>query len=221
MEVSEPVMTFSPADIADTAMHGYVKDEAFFVVKKKLGHLFGRGEGSEVKQISEDALNTVTTALLNARYQSYPVLEKEESRPRKKDNRSKEAVLGHPVAKYVLTGVSHYCNTRLRRWSGSNEKGEAGSRARHQINSDLADDADFWDQHLSDTGSFDAVDGDRVDNILLERGVSSEDIDLIKCNLAGWSFVDLADQFGGTADKYRRRIHRALEAADIDIKLLK
>lgn len=221
MEVTESVMTFSPTDIADNAMHDYVREAALAVARKKLGHLFGEGGGSEVREISEDALNSVTTALLNARYQSCPVLEKEEFRPRKKDDRPKSEVLRHPVSKYVLTGVSHYCNTRLRRWSGSNEKGEVGSRARHQINSTLANDADFWDQHFSDTGGFDAVDGDRVDKILLEKGVSSEDIGLIKCNLAGWSFVDLADQFGGTADKYRRRIHRALEAAGIDSQLLK
>jgi hypothetical protein len=221
MEVRESVTAFSPTEITDTAMNDYVKDQAFSVVRKKLGHLLGKGEGSEIREISEDALNTVTTALLNACYQNAPVSDKEDSRPRKKDNRSKEEVLGHPVAKYVLTGVSHYCNTRLRRWSGSNEEGEAGSRARQQITSTLADDADFWDQHMRDAGSFDAVDGDRVDKILLETGVSSEDIDLIKCNLAGWSFVDLAEQLGGTADKYRRRVHRALEAANIDIKLLK
>jgi len=221
MEVRESVTALSPTEIADIAMDDYVRDQALSVVKKKLGHLLGKGEGSEVREISEDALNTVTTALLNACYQNSAVSEREQSRPQKKDNKPKEEVLGHPVAKYVLTGVSHYCNTRLRRWSGSNEEGEAGSRARQQITSTLADDADFWDQHMRDAGSFDAVDGDRVDKILLEKGVSSEDIDLIKCNLAGWSFVDLADQFGGTADKYRRRVHRALEAADIDIKLLK
>ncbi|WP_263283093.1 hypothetical protein [Marinobacter sp. F4216] len=43
---------------------------------------------------------------------------------------------------------------------------------------------------------------------------------MIKRNLAGWSYVDLAMENGGTADKYRRRIKRALDKAGIDPGLL-
>jgi DNA-directed RNA polymerase specialized sigma24 family protein len=119
-----------------------------------------------------------------------------------------------------MMGIANYCDTRLRRWSVKNEKGEVGRRARHIIDSELADDSDYWDQHLSHADSLDSLDAERIDALLVARGLSDEDIDLIKRNLSGWSFVDLAAELGGTADKYRRRIQRALDKADIDPDLL-
>lgn len=201
-------------EVARVAMRSEVKNKALSITKKKFGHIFGIGPASEVHQIAEDALNKVTLDLLKNCSDSAksPDLEKQLKGP---------AIFNHPIARYLIKGVSNYCNTRLSRWSGENGKGQMGSRARHYINSDQADDADFWDQHLRHDGGLDSVDQERIDEMLSQRGMSEEDIALIKRNLAGWSFVDLAEEFGGTADKYRRRIHRALEAAGIDPKLLK
>ena len=129
--------------------------------------------------------------------------------------------MGHPVARYLMIGVVNYCNTRLKRWSFNNKQGETGARARYIIDSELADDSDYWDQHLSQSESLTSLDEERVDSLLSAKGLSGEDIILIKRKLAGWSFVDLAAQHGGTADKYRRRIQRALDKAGIDPDLLR
>lgn len=203
----------SSEEIGRVAMHEDVKRRALSVVKKKLGHILGTGEGSEVHQVAEDALNEVTMGLLHATHAGTSSLKAEE-------NDEKSGVLAHPVARYLVTGVANYCDIRLRRWSLNNEKGEVGARARYIIDSELADDSDYWDQHLSHSGSLASLDDDRVDSLLAAKGLSGEDIALIKRNLAGWSFVDLAAEYGGTADKYRRRIQRALDKADIDPELL-
>ena len=205
--------TVSAEEIGRIAMHNDVKRRALSVVKKKLGHILGTGEGSEVHQIAEDALNEVTMGLLNATHAGTTSLKAEEAG-------EETGVLAHPVARYLMMGIANYCDTRLRRWSVKNEKGEVGRRARHIIDSELADDSDYWDQHLSHADSLDSLDAERIDALLVARGLSGEDIDLIKRNLSGWSFVDLAAELGGTADKYRRRIQRALDKADIDPDLL-
>jgi hypothetical protein len=201
-------------EIAFIATSDEVKKAAFFTVGRKLGHIFGTRPESEVRQIAEDALNSVITGLLTAHAKKTTSLSME--------TQSEEAkTLSTPIARYLIGGVSNYCHTRLRRWSNENENGKTGTRARYYIDANRADDADFWDQHLSHEGGLDSLDQDRVNAILSSRGISEEDITLIKRNLAGWSFVDLAEDFGGTADKYRRRISRALESAGIDVNLLK
>ncbi|MDK9556081.1 hypothetical protein QQF73_00490 [Marinobacter sp. M216] len=205
--------TVSTEEIGRVAMHDDVKRRALSVVEKKLGHIFGTDKTSEVHQIAEDALNEVTMGLLNATHAGTTSLKAEETGV-------KPGSLANPVTRYLLAGVSNYCDIRLRRWSVKNEKGEVGRRARHIIRSELADDADYWDQHISHTESFGSLDNDRVDALLSAKGLSGEDIDLIKRNLGGWSFVELAAEYGGTADKYRRRFQRALYKAGIDSSLL-
>ena len=202
--------------IADIATSEKVRKKARAVVDKKMGHFFGTGPGSEINQITEDALNSVITGLLSAHAEKTTSLTLETDSNGVKD-------LSAPIVRYLIGGVNNYCNTRLNRWSTNknDEDRETGTRARYYIDSDLSDGADFWDQHLSHEDNLDSVDRERVEAMLFDRGVSSEDIVLIRRKLEGWSFVDLAGEFGGTPDKYRRRISRALEGAGIDIKLLK
>lgn len=202
--------------IADIATSKEMKERARQVVDKKMGHFFGNGPGSEIHQITEDALNSVVTGLLDAHARKTTSLTLETDSEEAKAPSS-------PIARYLIGGVNNYCNTRLKRWSTkkNDEDGETGTRARYYIDSDRSDDSDFWDQHLSHEDNQNSVDQERVEAMLFDRGVSSEDIVLIRRKLEGWSFVDLAGEFGGTPDKYRRRISRALEGAGIDMKLLK
>jgi hypothetical protein len=206
--------TVSPEEIGRIAMHDEVKKRAISVVRNKLGRALGPGKASEVPEIAEDALSTVMEGLLNATYAGTTSLRADKSA-------EETAILAHPVARYLMAGVTHYCDERLKNWSvkhwsAKNKKFEAGPKARYLIDSELADDSDYWDQHLSHNDGLDSLDDERIDSLLLAKGVSAEDIDLIKRNLSGWSFVDLAAEHGGTADKYRRRIQRALDKAGID-----
>lgn len=213
MDNSATTMSVSTEEIGRVAMHDDVKRRAHSVVKAKLGHLLGTGKESEVREISEDALHHVTEKLLEACRSGTTSLE-----VGKADEKTK--IVSHPIAIYLMSGVVNYCNVRLRRWSLNNEKGEVGSRARDIVDGELADDSDYWDQHLSHNESMGSLDDERVDSLLAAKGLSGEDINLIKRNLAGWSFVDLAAELGGTADKYRRRIRRALDKAGINPDLL-
>ncbi|MGF2734486.1 hypothetical protein [Marinobacter sp. DUT-1] len=207
----------STEEIGRIATHEDVKSRALSVVKKKLGRFLGKTEGSEVHQVAEDALNEVTLRLLNAIDGGTTSLTVKDAADEIGDQKG---VMAHPVARYLMIGVVNYCNTRLKRWSLKNEQGGTGARARYVIDSELADDSDYWDQHLSHTESLASLDEERVDSLLSAKGLSGEDIVLIKRKLEGWSFVDLAAQHGGTADKYRRRIRRALDKAGIDPSLL-
>lgn len=205
-------------EIGRIATHEDVTRRALSVVKKKLGRFFGKADSSEVHQVAEDALNEVTLRLLNAIDSGTTSLRVDEDAA--DEIGDQKGAMAHPVARYLMIGVVNYCNTRLTRWSLNNEQGETGARARYIIDSELADDSDYWDQHLSHSESLTSLDEERVDSLLSAKGLSGEDIILIKRKLAGWSFVDLAAQHGGTADKYRRRIQRALDKAGIDSDLL-
>jgi len=206
-------------EIGRIATHEDVKRRTLSIVKKKLGRFFGKAESSEVHQVAEDALNEVTLRLLNAIDSGTTSLRVDEDAA--DEIGDQKGAMAHPVARYLMIGVVNYCNTRLTRWSLNNEQGETGARARYIIDAELADDSDYWDQHLSHSASLTSLDEGRVDSLLSAKGLSGEDIILIKRKLAGWSFVDLAAQHGGTADKYRRRIQRALDKTGIDPDLLR
>src|SRR5690554_6223493 len=107
--------TVSIEEIGRVAMHDDVKRRALSVVKKKLGHILGSGEDSEVHQVAEDALNEVTMGLLSATHSGTTSLKAGEAG-------DETGVLAHPVAHYLMTGIANYCNTRLSRWSLNNKK---------------------------------------------------------------------------------------------------
>tara|TARA_R110001592_G_scaffold362333_1_gene675825 strand:- start:1822 stop:2427 length:606 start_codon:yes stop_codon:yes gene_type:complete len=196
-------------EIGRVAIDPRVKAMALRITRKKLGHILG----SEVRQVAEDALGDSIRALFQARENKTSGLQLEEAVP-------DEEILKHPVSKYLYTAVESYCNTRLTRWSHENEKGKLGSRARHVFGSDRPDSSDFWDQHMELEMNLAQLDAERVDALLSSRGLNDEDITLIKQSLSGWSYVDLANEYGGTPDKYRVKMKRALEKADINSKLL-
>jgi DNA-directed RNA polymerase specialized sigma24 family protein len=197
------------SEIGKVATDSRVKAMALRITRRKLGHILG----SEVQQVAEDALGDSIRALFQARDNQTSGLELEDPVP-------DEKILEHPVSKYLHTAVESYCNTRLTRWSHENEKGKLGSRARHVFDSDRPDSSDFFDQHMELETDLAQLDAERIDALLSSRGLDGEDIVLLKKSLSGWSYVDLADEYGGTPDKYRLKIKRAVEKADINSKLL-
>jgi len=196
-------------EIGKVATDSRVKAMALRITRRKLGHILG----SEVQQVAEDALGDSIRALFQARDNQTSSLELEDPVP-------DEKILKHPVSKYLYIAVESYCNTRLTRWSHENEKGELGSRARHVFDSDRPDSSDFWDKHMQLETDLAQLDAERIDALLSSRGLDDQDIALLKKSLSGWSYVDLAGEYGGTPDKYRLKIKRALEKAGINSKLL-
>lgn len=196
-------------EIADVATDPAIRAMAIEITNAKMGRILG----NELHEVAEDALSDSINGLLQAR---------------KKGTTSFSAASGveyedireHPVAKYLYVAVESYCNTRLERWSILNSKGERGSRVRQVFYSKRPDGSDFWEKHIDSDHDYDQVDSERVDKLLSERGVSEDDIMLLKLSLSGWSYVDLANKYGGTPDKYRVRVGRVLKKANIDSELL-
>lgn len=196
-------------EIGEVATNPAIKAMALEITNNKLGHILG----NELRQVAEDALGDSINGLFQARQNgttSFTAASGVEY----------EDIREHPVAKYLYVAVESYCNTRLERWSNENKQGKRGSRARQVFVSDTPDGSDFWDQHLESERDYDQIDLERVDKLLSERGVSEDDIMLLKLSLAGWSYVDLASKYGGTPDKYRVRVGRVLRKANIDSELL-
>lgn len=195
-------------EIGDVATDPAIKAMALEITKNKLGHILG----NELRQVAEDALGDSISGLFQARergttsFTADPGLEY-------------EGIREHPVAKYLYVAIESYCNTRLERWSNENRRGKRGSRARQVFVSERPDGSDFWDQHFDAERDYDQIDLDRVDQLLSERGVRGDDIELLKLTLSGWSYVDLANKYGGTPDKYRVRVSRVLKKANIDNEL--
>jgi DNA-directed RNA polymerase specialized sigma24 family protein len=129
---------------------------------------------------------------------------------------------------YLLRGVRNYALDRYRRWrSGSapSQHGDIGSEpsdvqrgARTRIETEdlvatLDSHGESEDCHAT------ALDLDRVDQLLEAKGLSEEEIDLLKARLSGLTYKELAELYGGTPDKYRKIVARALERSGLDLKL--
>lgn len=144
------------------------------------------------------------------------------------------------VKKYLINGIIGYCNTRLRRWSvdqkpvkkketeeineitqnKENEskevKGKIGVRARAYISSDCASNSDFWDQHISTSLNDEEPDLSKAAHIIMSKGLSEDQIELVLERISGKKFSDMAREKGGTEDQYRKAFNRALEKIGID-----
>lgn len=135
------------------------------------------------------------------------------------------------VRAYLLKSVSNYALDRYRRWHGgaSNISSDLqdstptisstmrkGARARYETD-DLVDLIDSH-SYLDDNISFE-MDLQRLDDLLHKRGISQDEIQIIKARLNGYSYQDLASKHGGTADKYRKIVKRAIERSGLELNI--
>ena len=139
------------------------------------------------------------------------------------------------VRAYLLRSVSNYALDRYRRWHGGASKTSSelqdstmlldptkstemrkGARARYETD----DLVTFLDSisYLDDNISFE-MDLQRLDDLLHKRGISQDEIQIIKARLNGYSYQDLASKQGGTADKYRKIVKRAIERSGLEIEI--
>lgn len=130
-----------------------------------------------------------------------------------------ESVRKHPITFYLCRGVARYCDTRLRRWSLENEKGNYGARSRLVIDK-KHQETEFWDELCQHTDSeaqlFDARE------YLEKKKVKSETIDYIILSLAGCYHTEIAAALGKKAETVRKAIGAGLKKAGLpEIKSLK
>lgn len=216
--------------IGEVATHPKLIRRAEKQVDKKLGAmLYADGE---VHEIAADAISEVVVKLLTSLQAGSSNLSLDDAQ-----QPLSEDILGHAVAKYIIDGVNNYCKTRLYRWSldqkvkkkketlmeqsDQYEKDEVkqkkvGARSRIEISAERNDDSDFWDQHIQRPHEDEHLDASKVARILVERGLSKEQIVRLSIHLDGMSFAEMARQFGGTEGKYRNSIEKALEKAGLE-----
>ena len=129
------------------------------------------------------------------------------------------------VSRYLFIGVKRLAFYKRRRWMHDDEKGIYGYAAR--VVQVVADDncQESWlEQQQASQILFDNeldLVGTSSDPIafLRDKGLKSQTIEIIFEKLSGTSYADIARQRGGSEDKYRKLVKRALNSIGLDINL--
>ncbi|MBN0989363.1 hypothetical protein [Amphritea pacifica] len=199
---------------AAIAVSDAMQQKALEIVNKKLGKVvYGYGE---LEAIAQDAVSEVTEKFFRIIKRGNTLLKDPEPLLMPLDQ---NATTKHPLAYYLTKGVTRFCDSRLRRWSNENEAKAFGARARVVIDNHKDSEDDFWDQHVSHSFDFAAVDAEKLDGLLQAKGLKDKDIHYMKLRLAGITFEEMSQSDGGSPDKYRKVISRAVEKAGLpDLK---
>lgn len=164
--------------------------------------------GNEISQIAQDALGEVIVSMLSR-------IENGEQ-PIARYTNFENAVRG-----YVFLSVQAYCLDRARSWGRpSTERRHEietapnkGRGARARLYAPINEEANelFWDQLAEVKLNVEHFDYEKIDAALKEIGFSIEEIDVIRMQAEGLSFEEIGRRLGGSADKYRKMLSRALE----------
>lgn len=118
---------------------------------------------------------------------------------------------------YLLTVIRNICYQQLSDWSVLDENGKAAARPRYELDRrdalavhELAEGHSYFhDPGLN-------VDIARSDRILADRGLNPEEIEILKLHYADVSYAELARTRGGSPDKYRKMVKRALSKISLE-----
>lgn len=122
------------------------------------------------------------------------------------------------IAAYLIAAINNKCKRQLQKWRSIDENGEGYARLRVEIDGLLTKDEESF--LLSKVSHCDADlkrDSEKVKSILIERGLSETEIEHLFAHLNGESYAEMAARQGGSADKYRKMVDRALKKANLVI----
>jgi len=129
------------------------------------------------------------------------------------------------VSRYLFLGVKRLAFYKRRRWMYDDKKGKYGYAARELQNSADEQSQEAWIEEKQASrmlfdNELDLV-GTSSDAIayLKDRGFKPQTIEIILEKLSGTSYADIARQRGGSEDKYRKLVKRALNSIGLDINL--
>lgn len=89
-------------------------------------------------------------------------------------------------------------------------------RSRYRLDVDDAlEPAYLSEDYVSADQSTSTVDQSKVDGLLSGLGLNDSDIEILKLHLEGLTYVEMAERLGGSPDKYRKKVKRAKEKADL------
>lgn len=187
--------------VADVATDEEFKKYAMGIVRRHLG---GHISGGEVEVITEDAISD----------QSLKTIE----RLRAGNTELKEMVeedgglngeAGSRIRKYLSLGVKGYCEDRRRRWAYGSKTEKPGARARKLAPEDENLDEPFWGSVFAETEGKAFTDGE-LEDLFRNHGLSETEGKFIRDRRDGMTYQQMAVEYGGSADKYRKTIKRAL-----------
>ena len=198
------------------AVSRWMKTNGYKVVYKKLGSVV-KTDG-ELEYIAEDAVSEVSTILFGKLNAGRLPL----SLANAKMHRT-------AVRKYLLRSVNNYCNTRLENWSLLNRSGKYGPKSRVSLyqNSPAKNidgggersDNEVWDTIAPNLLNLDEIDAEKLQSMLVDMGISAKDMGYLRVHFSDMSYVEMAAHFGGTEDKYRKRIQRLLQKVKANISV--
>lgn len=192
--------------VAERAADEGFHRKALSVVRKKMGATVKRE--AEMPNITQDAVGTAAIT----------ILEKLTERPLLKLRRmagTAERPSEDVIDRYLMRCVVNYCNDRLRRWTLGDEKGRLGYAARGQlpvsVEKEYGQKLENWDAVGSTNFEMDKLELVSLTARLEAFGISEEDKAYINALYHGYTYEELAQQHGGTADKYRKRLKRVFD----------
>jgi DNA-directed RNA polymerase specialized sigma24 family protein len=118
---------------------------------------------------------------------------------------------------YALKCFQNICHDQLTAWGGRG--GAIQDRVELNREGTWADTvlAEYNDI-IGFPGGPEPDDLERVDEFLVERGLSNPEISLLKQHLDKMSYVQMAKEYGGSEDKYRKIVARAKQKAGLDVQ---
>lgn len=143
------------------------------------------------------------------------------------------------IIKYIHRSVINQCNVRLSRWSGDkwgvgnelkddrkhDSEKEAAVRARHHKPHDYKATQEEWLVDSSRQLQVEESNHDIIETDLMvaldEKNITDEEQRLIFDLLYGYSYVEMAEMYGGNNEQYRYLLEKALAKLDLKPKDLK
>ncbi len=200
-------------------------------------------KSTEYNQLGEDFLSTVYLSLLEKvqgnHTDEYIKESKEKGRKIKPpqyyfEMLNKDSLY---VEKYFTKAVKCQCIDRQIRWADDKDakkkqfsesrehetKGKAAVRARSARPIGFEGSDDDWlasnASATNHTDNLEAIFGEDLEEYLSEQGLTNEEISLIKLHLSGLKYEEIALTYGPNekADKYRKRVYKALGKLDLKV----
>ncbi|ARP00904.1 hypothetical protein K08M3_40640 [Vibrio alginolyticus] len=206
--------------VSDVAKNAKLKNTVMEITKDKLGPI--TRYSNELKLIAEDLLSTKLIRLLEQIHEGKFTLDM--SLP----DEQKRAI----VFTFFKKAVTNECNRKLSNWSNDHRNGKFGARARVVLSPDEHNDPDGLvklilsenDEVVLNQNSeslqvlLDELNLSEEDKwILSQRGQATQETELSKRPKPP-TYKELALQYGGTEDKYRKMFNRALVKAKTNLK---
>lgn len=205
--VSQETLNLAAKNLTILSKEDLILRKSISIVRKRLGRLLHGSE--EVQSFAEDALAETIEKLIAAfRKQTTRVTFEEMMTPV-----IKETADTHPLTGYLLTAVKYRCYTKYRKLTQDSESDSTRTKTRLLLDEEGGTHSDAV---CPTSESLNKMDLGELKAVLLNRGFKLREFELLKLYLIdGYTYIEIANEQGGSPDKYRKIIARALVKAGL------